>query len=319
MAYVNCGVGVSRVGLEGRIESRRRSPVVAVAKKVRRVRNAGDELIGEVGKDGWSLSGNSSRFPVDWNAGMEQAGAAACKAIGKGESRILVELNPPVRHIVMVEKLINPLIQTGKKVKVYFDTIAESAEAASMLPDHLRDRTEFTYLGDREDMGDCDVAVIYQPNNINGNPKKIEDVEWVHYRLEWNEPRPVILVNPKLMSLGSGLDALGNIRRPMFIEDYIHAYYLDPSVFHDENIHGGLLCEYPRKWEMYVFRSNGGFRLVAQHRAKPNAEKVLVQYLWRSDMLKSNSQRMRPDGTPFPVCDSMPTRKHPVVETIGNP
>lgn len=52
MAYVNCGVGVSRAGVKGRVTSSRRSTVVAVARKVKRVRNAGDELIGEGGKGG---------------------------------------------------------------------------------------------------------------------------------------------------------------------------------------------------------------------------------------------------------------------------
>lgn len=95
------------------------------------------------------------------------------------------------------------------------------------------------------------------------------------------------------MSLGSGLDALGNTRLPMFIEDYTCAYYLDPNVFRDDNIHGALLYHFPRKWEMYSLRSSGGFRLVAQHRVKPSTEKVLVEYLWRSDMIqKSNKQQM---------------------------
>mmetsp|Transcript_10721 Transcript_10721/g.32821 ORF Transcript_10721/g.32821 Transcript_10721/m.32821 type:complete len:328 (-) Transcript_10721:144-1127(-) len=290
MAFVSTGLGTlsSRTAAWPRCPSvRRGTTTVAVARNVRARTRSDDELVGGPTKATWEHSQGSSRFPENWAQAMDDAGAAVTEALQKGEDRLLVELSPPVRPMEFLETLVKPLIMKNMKIKIYFDSINEMMDAAPDLSEHLKEHVTISFLGNRDEMGESDIAFVFQPNNVNGNPKKIEDVEWIHYRLGWTEPRPVVLVNPKLMSLGSGPDAVGNVRRPMFIEDYSYAYFLDANVFHDEHIHGALLCNFPRKWEMYVFKSAGGFRLIAQYRAKPNADKVLVQFLWRSDMAKN--------------------------------
>lgn len=134
---------------------------------------------------------NSSRFPATVDDALKQAGDATFLAISKGETRVIVEFKQPVRPMKLLEGIIKPLIEGGSKVKIFFDSIHDFVEATPDLPAELRDHVTLSFLGDKKDMGECDVAILFQPNNIDGNPRKIEDVEFIHYRLIWNEPRPV--------------------------------------------------------------------------------------------------------------------------------
>ena len=97
--------------------------------------------------ENWAHSVGSSRFPADWNEALEQAGRATCDAIAKGETRILVELCPPMSPLALLEALIKPIVAQGPRVRLFFDSQRDWEHLGPKLSKRWRSAVSTTYLG----------------------------------------------------------------------------------------------------------------------------------------------------------------------------
>lgn len=138
-------------------------------------------------------------------------------------------------------------------------------------------------------LGEVDLAqfvgaliVVIAPSNCRGNPSHIETVEHVHYS-NFNQRNWVILLNPNLISLSSMPSLSTEPRSPLFLDDYVSAYYVNPLAFESPVAAGAILRNFPRKWELYLNKvgSFGGFRLVSEQKARPSRERVQCEFGWR--------------------------------------
>lgn len=132
--------------------------------------------------------------------------------------------------------------------------------------------------------GASDICVLVRPCNISRDPRHIEAVELIHYS-NWSHSNIVVMINPELVSLSGNGNLDGCMRSPYFMTDYIETFYLDPAVISSKNGTAALLRCFPRKWETYIQRPAGhrGFRLMGEQIAKPSPEKLICEFIWRTE------------------------------------
>lgn len=130
------------------------------------------------------------------------------------------------------------------------------------------------------------LVVLVAPSNRKDNPTNIEHVELVHYS-NFNTNNWVILLNEDLISLSTSYNLSGEPKSPLFLTDYIDAFYAHPIDFKAiAGCKGGILRCFPRKWELYMSKADDqrkgrGLRLVSEIKSKPSNEKVQCEFSWR--------------------------------------
>ncbi|KAA8493608.1 hypothetical protein FVE85_4745 [Porphyridium purpureum] len=261
-----------------------------------------------------SLYVGCSRFPEDWQTACLQAAQSCLAALvdekleqGLDKSRISLEMRHERMYKIarcgslsdnfesileLVVALCSEIKRTTSKlriIKIFLNTDEDVMEAeqcrSRVIPPEFRSSIRLASLDGGSFEDDDDWAILACPRNTDGNPIRIEKVEYVHYE-NWRRGRPVIMLNPDLVVLT--LYGLREERRPSFLSDYREAYVLDQFAYFKNELAGALLYAYPRNWEVYirhVGRGDHNYRLAKQYEEKPSSLMIQSDLSWRADAL----------------------------------
>jgi len=245
-------------------------------------------------------------FPRCSKAALEQAADAVDHALNQGIFRLRVQMNLEhfdLNHQTLAESslplLINTLaarlVERGQRVCLLFNTLADAAEATSLLLPELQGAVGINVLGLGHFDELFDVAVLVCASNEgHANLQRIEAVERLLYagpparltkkvdKTRYME-RPIILINPSLEAIHSMASSSRKVK-PMFMGDFTMVYYLDAQVaVHSRSLDAALFhsaCQVPVTWQLWMRDMTA---LSPDSAMPPSYSYTSVQTMWDGD------------------------------------